>query len=212
MKLQRLAFAILCLCLFTGCEKRAEQEQLIMPDIVVAVAPFTQPTQTLELLSGFIPEDQAAVSDDTLSQLDDAFRGKLNSRKDHAYVLIERAALDRDMARDQRGRKSALETWAALARTSGAHMIIVPQIIELHERVGSKAGVLSAASVNEDFYLIDARGPATLIHRTHFAEEQMPLANDITRISSFFRRGGGWVSAAELAAEGMDKAVRELGL
>ena len=212
MKLHSLVLAILCLCLFAGCEKRTEQEQLIMPDIVVAVAPFTQPAQTLELLSGFIPEGQTAVSEETLSQLDDAFRAKLNSRKDHSYVFIERAALDRDMVRDARGRKSALETWAALARKSGAHMIIVPQIIELHERVGSKAGVLSAASVNEDFYLIDARGPAALIHRTHFAEEQIPLSSDITRISTFFRRGGGWVSAAELAAEGMDKTVRELGL
>ena len=116
------------------------------------------------------------------------------------------------MARDDRGRRSALESWAQLARKAGADMIIVPQLIELRERVGSKAGVVSAASVNEDFYLVDARTPAALVHRTHFSEEQKPLSSDITRISSFFKRGGGWVSATELAAEGMDKAVRELGL
>ncbi len=212
MYLRRLIFAILCLCLVAGCEKRAEQERLIMPEIVVAIAPFTQPTQTMELLSGFIPEDQAAVNAETLAQLDSVFRDKLNAQKDHAYVFVDRAALGGEMSRDKRGRRSALETWAALARKSGADMIIVPHIIELRERVGSKAGVISAAAVNEDFYLIDARDAAALIHRTHFAEEQKSLSSDITRISTFFRRGGGWVSASELAAEGMDKVVKELGL
>ena len=93
-----------------------------------------------------------------------------------------------------------------------ADMIIVPQIITLQERVGGKAGVVSAAAVNEDFYLIDARDPATLIMRTHFAEEQKPLASDLTKIGAFFRRGGSWITAQELAAEGMDKAVEEFGL
>ena len=48
--------------------------------------------------------------------------------------------------------------------------------------------------------------------RCHFAEEQKPLASDITKIGTFFKRGGGWVTAKELAAEGMDKAVKEFGL
>ena len=60
--------------------------------------------------------------------------------------------------------------------------------------------------------LIDARKPATLLHRAHFAEEQKSLVNDLTQIGSFFRRGGKWISALELAGEGMDKAVEELGL
>ena len=182
-----------------------------MPDLVVAVAPFTQPTQTTELLSGFIPEDQKKISEQTLAALDDLFRDKLK-KSGRSYVFLSDADISGDMARDARGRRNALVTWATRARAAGADMIIVPHIIEMQARVGGKAGVMSAASVNEDFYLIDARDPATLVMRSHFAEEQKSLASDITKIGSFFRRGGSWITAEELAAEGMDKALEEFGL
>ena len=51
-----------------------------------------------------------------------------------------------------------------------------------------------------------------LVMRCHFAEEQKPLASDITTIGTFFKRGGSWVTGQELAAEGMDKAVEAFGL
>lgn len=211
MRFRHFLLVLCSLCLLAGCQKAPEQQRLIMPDLVVAVAPFTQPTQTTELLSGFIPEDQQKISDQTLAQLDDLFRGKLDRSK-HPYVFLSNADIHGDMARDERGRRSALVTWAERARKAGADMIIVPQIITMQERVGGKAGVVTAAAVNEDFYLIDAREPATLVMRTHFAEEQKPLANDLTKIGAFFRRGGSWLTAQELAAEGMDKAVEEFGL
>lgn len=211
MRFRHFLLVLYSLCLLAGCQKAPEQQRLIMPDLVVAVAPFTQPTQTTELLSGFIPEDQQKISEQTLAQLDDLFRGKLDRSK-HPYVFLSNADIRGDMARDARGRRSALVTWAERAREAGADMIIVPQIITLQERVGGKAGVVSAAAVNEDFYLIDARDPATLVMRTHFAEEQKPLASDLTKIGAFFRRGGSWITAQELAAEGMDKAVEEFGL
>ncbi len=212
MTLRRIFFAFACFCLLSACEKAPVQERLIMPDLTVAVAPFTQPRQTEDLLSGFIPEGQALAAQTKLDTLDSIFQEKLNRQKNHAYIFLSKSILDGEPARDTRGRKSALETWAARARQAGADMIIVPHLIDIRERVGSKAGVISAASVNMDIYLIDAREQAALLHRTHFSEEQKPLSSDITKISSFFRRGGGWVSADELAAEGMEKAVRELGL
>ena len=116
------------------------------------------------------------------------------------------------LVKDERGRRNALVTWAERARRAGADMIVVPHIVMLQERVGGEAGAVSAAAVNEDFYLIDARKPEALLQRSHFAEEQQSLVNDLTQIGSFFRRGGKWVSALELAGEGMDKAVEEIGL
>ena len=211
MPFRHFLLVLLSLCLLAGCQKADEQQRLIMPDLVVAVAPFTQPTQTTELLSGFIPEDQKKISEQTLKQLDTLFREKLHQNL-HPYVFLSDADISGDMARDARGRRNALVTWAERARKAGADMIIVPQVITMQERVGGKAGVVSAAAVNEDFYLIDAREPVTLVMRCHFAEEQKPLANDITQIGTFFKRGGGWVTAQELAAEGMDKAVEVFGL
>ena len=211
MKLRHFFLAILCFALISGCQKAEESSRFIMPDVVVAIAPFTQPTQTSELLSGFIPEGQKEITDKKLAELDALFHSKLHSDK-HKLIFLSQADIDGPMAKDERGRRNALVTWAERAARAGADMIVVPQIIELQERVGGEAGVISAASVNEDFYLIDARKPYALLQRSHFAEEQQSLASDLTKIGSFFRRGGKWVSDLELAAEGMDKAVKELGL
>lgn len=211
MFIQRFALALLCLFLISGCQKAPEQQHLIMPELVVAVAPFTQPTQTAELLSGFIPEDQVKVKEEKLDELDRLFRQKLDKAK-HKYVFLSRSDVAGALRKDERGRRNALVSWAYRARKAGADMIVVPQIISLRERVGGKAGVVTSALVNEDFYLIDARDPAALLQRSHFSEEQQPLVNDLTRIGSFFRRGGSWLTASELAGEGMDKAVKEFGL
>ena len=101
-----------------------------MPDLVVAVAPFTQPTQTTELLSGFIPEDQKKISEETLAKLDALFHEKLKNGK-RSYVFLSDSDISGDMARDARGRRNALVTWATRARAAGADMIVVPHIIRL---------------------------------------------------------------------------------
>lgn len=211
MRYPRFLLLLFCFSLLAACQKAEAPQRLITDDLSVAVAPFTQPRQTAELLSGFIPEDQVKADADTLAALDEAFRQKLAASK-RPYIFLSHADVDGEPALDARGRRSALATWAARARTAGADIIVVPQLIDLRERVGSGAGALSPASVNEDFYLIDAREPVTLLQRCHFAEEQKALANDVTRILSFFKRKGKWLTAQELAAEGMAKAVEELGL
>lgn len=211
MRFRYLILAAAALAMLAGCQKKADQELLIAPELTVAVAPYTQPMQTTDLLSGFIPEGQKKIPAETLASLDDAFRSRLGS-KGRKYVMLRRSDIQGDMARDARGRRSALATWVERARAAGADMIIVPQAVELRELVGSKAGAVSSASVNEDFYLIDAREPAALLRRSHFAEEQKALSEDLTKIGTFFKRGGGWLTAGELAAEGMDKAVEAFGL
>ena len=211
MKFRHFFLALSCACLLAGCEKAPVQTSYITPDVVVAVTPFTQPEQTADLLSGYIPEDQAPISAEVLARLDELFRAKL-STDSHRYLLLSQADISGDLTRDTRGRRSALMTWAEHARTAGADMIVVPHIISYQERVGGEAGVVTPAAVNEDFYLINAGEPAVLVQRVHFAEEQQALSSNLAKIGLFLRRGGKWITADQLAAEGMDKAVEELGL
>ena len=209
---RRFFFVLLSLFLLTACQKQQdEQEILVLPEVVIAVAPFTQPETTSDLLSGFIPEDRKLVSQKTLSELDMLLRDKLHRDK-HKYAFLKLSDITGNPAKDERGRRNALAAWANYAKKSGADMILVPQLIYLQEREGSKAGVMKPAAVIEDFHLIDARNPVSLSARSHFAEEQKDLASDITKIGKFLERGAGWLSARDLAAEGMDKAVKELGL
>ena len=99
MFFRHFLLALCSLCLLAGCQKGPEQQRLIMPDLVVAVAPFTQPTQTTELLSGFIPEDQKKISEQTLAALDDLFRDKLK-KSGRSYVFLSDADISGDMARE----------------------------------------------------------------------------------------------------------------
>lgn len=210
MKARHFFLALLCFCLLAGCEKAPVQNRLILPEAVVAIAPFTQPEQTADLLSGFIPEDQAEIPGEVLARLDELFRAKL-STDSHRYVMLGQADISGGLTRDARGRRSALNTWVERAKAAGADMIIVPHAISFQERVGGEAGVITPAAVNEDFYLIDA-GQNALVQRVHFAEEQQALSSNLAKFGAFLRRGGKWISAYELAAEGMDKAVKEMGL
>jgi len=208
---RRLLLLVFSLFILAGCQKEPEQQVFVLSDVTIAVAPFTQPTATADLLAGFIPEDQAMADDKALLELDMRFRGKLH-KDAHAYVFLKRSDVEGEKARDAKGRRSALAGWAAIAKKAGADMILVPQVISFKERNGSGAGVITPAAVTEDFFLIDAREPAALFGRSHFAEEQKALASDLRQMGNFFKRGASWVSGADLAAEGMDKAVKELGL
>ena len=107
MFFRHFLLALCSLCLLAGCQKAPEQQRLIMPDLVVAIAPFTQPTQTNELLSGFIPEDQQKISEETLAKMDALFREKLHPAN-HPYVFLSDADIEGDMVRDARGRRNAL--------------------------------------------------------------------------------------------------------
>ncbi|GHV55345.1 hypothetical protein FACS1894206_09640 [Deltaproteobacteria bacterium] len=53
---------------------------------------------------------------------------------------------------------------------------------------------------------------ATLTSRSHFDETQAALADNLLDAGKFFARGGKWITATELAREGMVKAVKDLGL
>ena len=152
MKLRHLFLAVLCFALLSGCQKAEETSRFIMPDVVVAISPFTQPTQTSDLLSGFIPEGQKEVSSKKLAELDTLFHSKLHSSK-HKFVFLSQADIDGPMAKDERGRRNALVTWAERAVKAGADMIVVPQVVELQEREGGEAGAITSAAVNMDIYL-----------------------------------------------------------
>ena len=79
------------------------------------------------------------------------------------------------------------------------------------ERDGGEAGVVKPAAIVMDMFLINVQS-GTLLGRSHYDEIQAPLAANLLESGKFFSRGGKWVLATELAKEGMQKAVKELGL
>ena len=84
-------------------------------------------------------------------------------------------------------------------------------VIDWRERVGSEIGSTNPASVDFVLYLIDVR-TGGLVKQFHFDETQQTLASNILDAKKFVDRNGRWLSAMELAQEGLQKGLAELGL
>lgn len=209
--LRSLLIALCGLFLLSACQSRVEAPPLPLPDLTVGVAPFTQPIQATELLAGFVPDPQGRIPAEALPELDDALAAKLNATG-RRYAFLQHNAVEGPLLQDEQGRRSALPTWVQRARAADVDVLLVPQVLDWRERVGGTAGVLTPAAVVIDYFLVDARGDGTLLQRSHYAVQQQSLASNLLGAKAFFQRKGKWVTAEELAAESMDKAIKELGL
>lgn len=51
-----------------------------------------------------------------------------------------------------------------------------------------------------------------LVSRSHFKEKQVGLSDNLMNFDTFLKRGAKWLTAQELAMEGMQKMIKEFGL
>ena len=101
--------------------------------------------------------------------------------------------------------------WQNVGSCAGADYVVVPMLIDWHERDGSEMGATHPASVNLSLYLVDAHTGGVIKH-FHFDETQHSLASNILDARKFVARNGRWLSALELAQEGLKQGITELGL
>lgn len=90
-----------------------------------------------------------------------------------------------------------------------ADAVIVGRVQRYRERVGDEWGAKSPASVAFALDLIDVRR-GDVIWSARFDETQKPLSENIFAIGEIGQRGIRWLSAAQLAQEGVKKAVAQL--
>ncbi|MDR2825905.1 MAG: hypothetical protein LBV76_03800, partial [Deltaproteobacteria bacterium] len=126
------------------------------------------------------------------------------------YVGIEKSYQCAKKASETKA-ASAFEFWLDVGKCMNVEVILVPQLQAWQERDGSNLGAEHPAAVVMDFFLLDVQHQV-LLARSRFDETQKALTSNILDIGKYINRGGKWVSAEELAKEGMTKAVRELGL
>lgn len=211
-----MLFVPLLLALCAACSRApsstADIPRLMPRSWQVTVAPFTQPLTPAQLISGSIPIEQGKVAEKTLRALDRDLRGVLQASSERSYVFLPDDALPENWnAGISSGQPSAFGRWLEYGRRHGASHLLVPQVLDWHEREGSEAGVTKSAHARLEFFLIDVNANQAQ-GRSIFEEKQVGLIDNLLAIGDFMRRRGKWVSANELAIDGMKKAVRELGL
>ena len=208
--------ALLCLALVAACARRpastADVPRTLPAEYRISVAPFTQPTETSQLILGYIPEQQGHIAKDELPLLDRAFRHILQSKSKRAWTFVPRHDLPADLtAYHAAERPQALPKWLAYGRALGAQYLLIPQVLDWHQREGSGAGVVRAAHVRLEFFLVRV-DDGSIIKRTVFEEKQVGLTENLLTVGSFFKRRGVWVTAEELAEEAMQQALEEMHL
>lgn len=197
--------ACLMALMLTACQEKP-RGPAPLPELSIGIVQFTQPTSVQELMAGYIPEGQTPIKLKELEGLDLTFAKTLASNTNRQYLYIPTDALT---LKSYKG--PAIEYWLELGTAAGVDLLIVPQVITYTPRIGGDMGVTQSAAVMLDFFLIDVR-EEVLIHRYPFNEEQVGLASNFLEIGTFFSRGGKWLTADELAQEGMVNVIKEFGL
>lgn len=172
-KLLTLFLLFLSFCL-TACKDQALIPKLPEP-VVIAVAPYNQPTLDAQLLAGYIPDGQNLADAASLARYDGLLKEKL-SKTQRKYLYLTQKDLQISIQKDSKNRPNVLATWAKVARDNGADFILIPQIIEHQEKIGKDRDVFSPARLISDFYLVKAAHPETdstdgfLQARSHYRE------------------------------------------
>jgi hypothetical protein len=90
-----------------------------------------------------------------------------------------------------------------------ADAVLVSHVRRYRERVGDEWGAKSPASVGFVLDLIDVRR-GDIVWSASFDETQKSLSENIFALADITRRGVRWLSADQLAQEGVKKAVAQL--
>lgn len=208
-----ICVALATVFFLTACQKRPSQrsqEPAIPYNVKIGVAGFTQPTTNSELLTGILPEDQGRVPEDVLAQLNSVLRRDLAPTK-RLYTFLPERAKPSFGTYHESARPQGLAQWTAYGREFNVDLLLVPQVLNWHQREGSSAGVTKSAHVRVEFFLIDL-ATGRLVGRSAYEEKQVGLVDNILGVGDFLKRRGTWVTAEELAQEAVAKAVKELGL
>jgi hypothetical protein len=88
----------------------------------------------------------------------------------------------------------------------GADGIVIGYLYRFRERKGEPFAVEHPASVAFEIHLIRV-GDGVLVWRGAFDRKQGSLMEDLFQLPSFFREKGRWVTAGELAEEGLAKML-----
>lgn len=209
-----LIAALMVLTLAAGCSQTsAPRNGAPLPAVTVGVVGAVQPIGTSDLLAGFIRDGRELASPGAVQTFDSSMmkllREQAGASRNFRFIQPG-TGVDPSQPRNA-ATLTALQHWLTVGRNNGLELLIIPQILTWHERDGSAAGAVSTAEVDINFYLLDVK-EGTLLQRSHFAEKQEGLANNLLTAGSFFRRGAKWLTAQELADEAVVKMIKEFGL
>jgi hypothetical protein len=152
--------------------------------------------------TGQVREGAAEILTDRLETL-------LKQKKDFELIPVSQAvgALS-DILSGEKTELPERELLVKVGRTLDADAIMAGKVYRFVERDGSNYSVKLPASVGFDVNLIrvlDSR----IMWTGHYDETQQSLFENIYRWNTFLKRGGRWITAEEMAFDGLDHILKK---
>ncbi len=127
----------------------------------------------------------------------------LNSLRKLADVSVKQVNYDPELWPRGMERETALE----LARSYNADGVLAGCLYLFRQRRGKRYSVVEPAAVAFDVVLLDARN-GRIAWKGVFIETQQALSENLLSLGDFVRRGGRWLTAEELARDGIEKVLK----
>ena len=99
------------------------------------------------------------------------------------------------------------ELLVKIGRSLDADAVLAGKVYRFIEREGTGYSVNSAASVAFEIVLIRASN-GRIVWSGHIDETQQSLFEDLFQLKTFMKRGGRWITAEEMAVEGLNKVYQ----
>lgn len=102
-----------------------------------------------------------------------------------------------------------IQAMQKIGEEMGTDAVLYGRVFRYEERIGRWYSVERPASVAFDLHLISTRN-GEILWKGRFDETQLSLTENLLNISAYLKRGFRWVTADELAREGIENVIKTL--
>lgn len=135
--------------------------------------------------------------------VEELFLEKLRGLKDVKLVPADKVQGISKKVFSESAKKNFVEQLQEVGSESGADFLATGYVYRYIERVGYKFSSERPASVVFEIHLIKT-ADGSIAWRGYFDKTQKSLMEDVFQMSSFFKGGGKWLTARQLAEQGME--------
>jgi TolB-like protein len=151
--------------------------------------------------AGILPPDAQNV-------IEDIFISRLSERKKFQIIPPDRAGAFFSRISETSLTLPLLEIIKKVGAELDADGVVVGYVYRYRERKGYPYAAERPASVTFEIHLVRT-SDGMIVWKGTFDRTQQPLMENMFQIASFFKGQGQWLTAKELAAEGMDALLEK---
>lgn len=150
-----------------------------------------------------VPEAAADFMTETLKSF-------LMNDKTYRFIFSDQTdEMHANLPADQNGVVRMSELVTTFGETNAVDAILVGYLFHFKERVGTSYSVESPASVSFSLFLVRVTD-RRIVWRGIYEETQQSLSENILKLGIFIKRKARWITAREMAAEGLENLISTL--